>query len=169
MSKSKIGIFNLPRNVQNKMSLMVEKSKETGIEYGFNMCIDRIDPILDIKTADTCIGTDCTINMDKKPCTRNQDKIGTFHTHPDDEYGSYNINDMYLWYERNEVGCIGGTNQITCYIPKHRKNCTTDIKDLYTSYLKGERVTGELDFDLLIRSTKTEERCFDEKIFKLIK
>ncbi len=147
----KLNSFILPDNIIKKMEEQIEKTRNTKIEQGFNLCEHNGNII----EKDECTGDTCEIRI-KSECS-NQDitpKVGDFHTHP--RGGSK----MSLADLKNachhDLKCIGSIdNSIICFVKKnvpYPEGCSIEIDNIIssteeigkeTTILKRERSTLE--------------------------
>lgn len=143
----KLNSFILPDNIIKKMEEQIDKTRNTKIEHGFNLCKYNGNIIY----KDECTGETCKIRI-KRECS-NQDitpKVGDYHTHP---RGSpkMSLADMKPAC-RFDFQCIGSIdNSIRCFLRKSvtfPEGCSIEVENVIieteemsreTSMLKRER------------------------------
>ncbi len=109
--------FVLTDNIIDIMKQKLKKTKDIQKELGFNLC--HIEGNKELKDDTHCIGTECTLPLEKACKTGN--KIGTFHTHPKQD-SQPSLPDLWGGYYYG-VECIAGTKdkKIVCYIRKDKE------------------------------------------------
>jgi len=143
----KLNSFILPDNIIKKMEEQIEKTRNTKIEHGLNLCKHNGNIIY----KDECTGDTCEIRI-KSECS-NQDitpKVGDFHTHP---RGSPKMSLADLKNAcHHDFKCIGSIdNSIICFAKKsvpYPEGCSIEVENIIigteeisreTSMLKRER------------------------------
>lgn len=66
--------------IRKKFSQAIRQTKETGVEHGFHLCIEKDGKL---SPGDMCIGDECSIKLHEMhmPCAEKKVQ-GDFHTHP---------------------------------------------------------------------------------------
>ena len=137
----RLNSYTLPDNIIRKMEDQIDKTRNTKMEHGFNLC--KYNGSLIDK--DECIGNTCEIKIESE-CS-NQDvtpKVGDYHTHP---RGSHNMSleDMKTACHL-DFKCIGSTdNSIRCFIKKsvpYPEGCSSEIENII---IKTEEISRETD------------------------
>ncbi len=74
-----INSFSISDDIIKKMDNQLLKTRNTGLEHGFNLCNDNNK----IVAKDECVGTYCEIKIIRE-CSdqKKTPKVGDFHTHP---------------------------------------------------------------------------------------
>ncbi len=146
----KLNSFILPDNIIRKMEDQIEKTRNTKVEHGFNICKYN-GGIID---KDECTGSICEIRI-KGECS-DQDitpKVGDYHTHP---RGSPHMSlaDMRSAC-RHDFKCIGSVdNSIRCFIKKSvpsPEGCATEMENatIMTEQMTKETAMLEKENSLL--------------------
>lgn len=67
-------------SIRKKISQAIRQTKETGVEHGFHLCIEKDGKL---SPGDTCVGDECSIKLHEMhmPCADKKAQ-GDFHTHP---------------------------------------------------------------------------------------
>lgn len=126
---TRLNSFTLPDSIIKKMEDQIEKTRNTNIEYGFNICKYN-GGIID---KDECTGNSCEIRINRE-CS-NQDitpKVGDYHTHP---MGGpkMSLADMKTACHF-DFKCIGAIdNSIRCFIKKSvhsPEGCSIEIENV---------------------------------------
>lgn len=114
----KLNSFVLSDNIIKKMDIQLNKTRDIGIEHGFNLCKDNDN----ITVKDECTGTTCEIKI-MRECSNQEitPKIGDYHTHPrgTSEMSIMDMKRACLF----DIKCIGAAanNSIKCFIRKKVK------------------------------------------------
>lgn len=114
----KLNSFVLSDNIIKKMDIQLDKTRDIGIEYGFNLCKDNDN----IVVKDECTGTTCEIKI-MRECSNQEitPKVGDYHTHPrgTSEMSIMDMKRACLF----DFKCIGTVtdNSIKCFIRKKVK------------------------------------------------
>ena len=123
----KLNSFVLSDNIIKKMDIQLDKTRDIGIEHGFNLCKDNDNIIV----KDECTGTTCEIKI-MRECSDQEitPKVGDYHTHPrgTPEMSIMDMKRACLF----DFKCIGATtdNSIKCFIRKKVKypeKCSKEI------------------------------------------
>lgn len=126
----KLNSFSISDEIIKKMENLLQKTSNTGLEHGFNLCNDNNM----IVAKDECIGTYCEIKiMHECSNQKKTPKVGDFHTHPRGK-PEMSIMDM----KRGclfDFKCIGAAqdDSIKCFSRKKIKNsenCSKEIDDI---------------------------------------
>ncbi len=66
--------------IRKKFSLAIKQTKDTGVEHGFHLCIEKDGKL---SPGEMCIGNECSIKLYEMhmPCAEKKVQ-GDFHTHP---------------------------------------------------------------------------------------
>jgi hypothetical protein len=109
--------FILTDDIIDIMKQKIKKTETIGREHGFNLC--HIEGIKELKDDTHCIGTACSLPLDKT-CKIGK-KVGTFHTHPTGD-STPSLPDLWGGYYYG-VECIGSAEdkKIACYIRKDKE------------------------------------------------
>lgn len=139
----RLNSFILPDHIIKKMEDQIDKTRNTKIEHGFNICKYN-DHIID---KDECTGSTCEIKI-KEKCS-NQDitpKVGDYHTHP---RGSTKLSlpDMRSACHF-DFKCIGSIyNSIKCFVKKSvpfPEGCSIEIENIIIGTEEMNRETDML-------------------------
>ena len=145
----RLNSFTLPDNIIKKMEDQIDKTRNTKIEHGFNLCKYNGN-IID---KDECTGDACEIRI-KTECS-NQDitpKVGDYHTHP---RGSPNMSPLDIKSACNfDFKCVGAIdNSIKCFVRKDvpfPEGCSVEIENII---IGTEEISKETDMLKRERST----------------
>lgn len=125
----RLNSFTLPDSIIKKMEDQIEKTRDTNIEHGFNICKYNGGII----GKDECTGNSCEIRISRE-CS-NQDitpKVGDYHTHPRGG-PKMSLPDMKTACHF-DFKCIGAIdNSIRCFIKKSissQEGCSTEIENV---------------------------------------
>lgn len=107
------------------MDIQLDKTRDLGIEHGFNLCKDN-DNII---AKDECTGTTCEIKI-MQECSNQETtpKVGDYHTHPrgTSEMSIMDMKRACLF----DFKCIGAVtdNSIKCFIrKKYPEKCSEEM------------------------------------------
>ncbi len=112
----KLNSFFLMDNTINIMKSLLDNSKRTGKEYGFDLCVGKRERVL--KAKNFCEGDKCGVDLLGK-CENGESLVGGYHTHPPPFSSRLSIQDLDVGL-RYGINCIGTVkeNDITCYVKK---------------------------------------------------
>lgn len=138
---ARLNSFTLPDYIIKKMEDQIDKTRNTKIEHGFNLCKHN-DNIID---KDECTGDTCEIRI-KTECS-NQDitpKVGDYHTHP---RGSPKMSLADIMTACHfDFKCIGSIdNSIKCFVRKSvpfPEGCSIEIENIV---IGTEEISKETD------------------------
>ena len=125
----KLNSIILPDNITNKMKALLEKTKNSRLEHGFDVCCDKNN---DLVIRNECRGTLCSIDLPQL-CEKEERLVGDFHTHP---RGPSIMSDTDMYDACGlDFSCVGssffGQDRITCLIRKPDVNTIDCQKDVF--------------------------------------
>lgn len=112
----KLNSFFLMDNTINIMKSLLDDSKRTGKEHGFDLCVGQRDRVL--KAENPCKGDACGVDV-LGNCKKGESLVGAYHTHPIPFSSRPSIQDLHIGLIYG-INCIGTVkdNDITCYVKK---------------------------------------------------
>jgi len=112
----KLNSLFLMNDTINLMKSLLENSRKTGKEHGFDLCVNPRDRIL--KGENPCSGNRCDVNLLGK-CEQDEILVGIYHTHPYPFSSRPSMQDLDIGL-KYDINCIGTVkeNNITCYVKK---------------------------------------------------
>lgn len=140
----KLDSLFLMDNTINVMKSLMDDSKRTGKEYGFDLCVSNTNRI--IKAKNFYEGERGEVKATEE-CGKDEVLVGSFHTHPSPFSPRPSIQDLGIGLEHG-INCIGTIKDkdITCYvkkddIPINKQNEILDKIDNYTKKLDNKTLT----------------------------
>lgn len=112
----KLDSFFLMDNTINLMKSLLDNTKRTGLEHGFDLCSNQRERIL--KAENFCVGDRCGVSNIQR-CKKGDILVGGYHTHPSPFTERPSLEDLRLNLQFG-IGCIGTVkdNSIKCYVKK---------------------------------------------------
>lgn len=150
----KLDSFFLMDNTINLMKGLLDDTKRTGLEHGFDLCINPRERIL--KAENFCVGTKCEVPSPKE-CKKGEILVGGFHTHPPPFSPRPSLDDLKIGLQLG-IECIATVkdNSIKCYVKKE------DI-----SFKKESETISEMDKLIKKRDEKTLTKEDFKRFMKL--
>ena len=124
---TKLNSIILPDNLTNKMKVLLEETKISRLEHGFDVCSKNNDLII----RNVCRGTICSIEL-PQGCETDERLVGDYHTHPRGP-SIMSDSDMHVACKL-DFSCIGssffGRDRIKCLVRKSDTNSIDCQKDV---------------------------------------
>lgn len=159
----KLDSFFLMDNTINLMKSLLDDTKRTGLEHGFDLCVNQRERIL--KAENFCVGDKCEVRRPQE-CKKGEILAGGFHTHPSPFTSRPSLDDLRIGLQLG-IECIGTIkdNSIKCYVKKEKipfreeSNVIQKIDKLIKK--RDEKTLTQEDFKEFMRlEDNLKKKCF---------
>lgn len=125
MRIKKINNLEFYESTLDKMSSISFKSGDLNKEFGFSLC--KFPDHKMVIAGANCEGDKCSVKTRKSECPKGSNRIGTFHTHPDED-NDMSFDDMIVAC-KEDISCVGDNKgRVHCYTRKKTEDsgvCST--------------------------------------------
>jgi proteasome lid subunit RPN8/RPN11 len=156
-------IWSFDKKTIENMKRLTTESERDGIEHGGILCrdFDNTKTSAKITLENECIGNACSIKYPSKICKDGNIRLGTFHTHPDNEEFNLSYKDIQTFRRGPSfISCIGlgkaeENRNVICYdrrrvfdleeMIKEDSNISKNLKLKEELLIKKREITEELN------------------------